>query len=38
MQLSFEYNFQYPGDEVYCSYTVPYTYSNLTSHINEIKG
>ena len=38
MQLSFEFNFRYGGDEVLCCYTVPYTYTELTSHINELKA
>lgn len=26
-QMSFEYTFEHPGDEVYVAYTVPYTYT-----------
>lgn len=38
MQLSFEFNFRYGGDEVLCCYTVPYTFTELQAHINELKA
>lgn len=28
-QLTFKYEFEYPNDEVYCAYSIPYTYSAL---------
>lgn len=37
MQLSFRYNFEHVNDEVFCAYTVPYTYSQLTLHIKQLK-
>lgn len=35
--MSFEYDFMYAGDEVYVAYTVPYTYSQMLSHIKQLK-
>ena len=29
MQLSFNYTFEYAGDEVFCCYTIPYTYTEM---------
>ena len=29
MQLSYVYTFAEPNDEVFCAYTIPYTYTNL---------
>ena len=37
MQLSFSFTFAHGGDEVFCSYTVPYTYSEMTSHMESIR-
>ena len=37
MQLSFEFTFEFPSDEVFCCYTVPYTYSEMQAHLDEIK-
>ena len=31
--LSFDYRFEYDMDEVFCAYTVPYTYTQMNSHI-----
>jgi len=36
MQLSFEYTFTRPGDQVFCCYTVPYSYSDMMSHLSHI--
>lgn len=30
---SFEYDFKYIEDEIICAYTVPYSYSDLMSHL-----
>ena len=38
MQLSFEYSFVQKNDEVFCAYTIPYTYSTLMSHIQHLKA
>ena len=35
--MGFDYCFEYSGDEVYCAYTIPYTYTQLQSHIRQIK-
>lgn len=35
--MSFDYKFDYGDDEVYVAYTVPYTYTQLQSHIRQIK-
>ena len=35
--MSFEYTFMYAGDEVYCAYTVPYTYTQMLTHIKHLK-
>lgn len=35
--MSFDYTFMYAGDEVYVAYTVPYTYTQLQSHIKQLK-
>ena len=32
--LSFEYKFTFDGDVVYFSYTMPYTFRNLTSFLH----
>ena len=37
-QLSFEYKFTFPCDEVYVAYTVPYTYTQMQSHQKYIRG
>ena len=37
MQLSFEYFFKHPDDEVKCAYTVPYTYTDLQVHLKQLK-
>lgn len=36
-QLSFEYKFTFPSDEVYVAYTVPYTYTQMAAHIKVMK-
>ena len=33
MQLSFTYTFAKPYDEIFCAYTLPYTYSTLMAHL-----
>lgn len=35
--LSFDYKFEYPNDEVFVAYTVPYTYTQMLSHIKALK-
>lgn len=35
--MSFDFTFEHPGDEVYIAYTVPYTYTQLMSHIRLLK-
>jgi len=35
--MGFDFCFEHPGDEVYCAYTIPYTYTQLQSHIRQIK-
>ena len=37
MQLSFNFEFEYDGDEVFCCYTIPYSYSDLQSHLNDLR-
>ncbi len=37
MQLSFNYEFMVTHDEVFCAYTVPYTYTALLAHIKQLK-
>jgi hypothetical protein len=37
MQLSFNFTFMIGGDEVFCCYTVPYTYTEVMVHLKEIK-
>lgn len=37
MQLSFHYTFQELNDEVFCAYTVPYTYSAVLAHLKQLK-
>jgi hypothetical protein len=37
-QLSFDYTFQYHNDEVFCAYTVPYTYTQSIAHIKLLKA
>ena len=37
MQLSFNFTFMIGGDEVFCCYTVPYTYTEMLYHLKEIK-
>ena len=34
MQLSFDYTFKHENDQIFCCYTVPYSYSDLISHLN----
>jgi len=36
-QLSFEFQFMIGGDEVFCCYTVPYTYSEVLAHLAELR-
>ena len=35
--MSFDYTFQFCNDEVFCAYTVPYTYSQMQLHIKMVK-
>ena len=35
--MGFDYSFMYPSDEVYVAYTVPYTYTQLNTHIKHLK-
>ena len=37
MQLTFNFNFEYGGDELFCCYTIPYSYHDLQSHINDLR-
>ena len=37
MELSFEYSFVKKNDEVFCAYTVPYTYTHLQAHLKHLK-
>ena len=37
MQLSFLYNFEQGGDEVFCCYTIPYSYTDMQLHLEHIK-
>jgi hypothetical protein len=38
MQLSFNYIFENLNDEVFCAFTVPYSYSTLQSHLKHLKA
>ena len=35
--MSFDFKFDHPNDEVYVAYTIPYTYTQLLSHIRQIR-
>ena len=35
--MSFDYTFQYPSDEVYVAYTVPYSYTQMQLHLKHLK-
>lgn len=35
--LSFEYEFQYPEDDVYFAYCIPYSYSKLMTTLSLLK-
>ena len=35
--MGFDYTFMYPSDEVYVAYTVPYTVTQLNSHIKQLR-
>ena len=35
--LSFDFQFMIGGDEVFCCYTVPYTYSEVLAHLEEVR-
>ena len=35
--MSFDYTFMYPSDEVYVAYTVPYTYTQMLTHIKHLR-
>jgi hypothetical protein len=37
MQLAFTFDFEYGGDEIFCCYTIPYSYSDMQLHLNELK-
>jgi hypothetical protein len=37
MQLSFTFNFEYTADEIFCCYTIPYSYSDMQAHLNELR-
>ena len=36
-QYTFSYDFQQANDEVFCAFTVPYSYSNLQTHLKQLK-
>ena len=36
MQLSFSYTFDYASDEIFCCYTIPYTYTEMQAHLNQL--
>lgn len=36
--MSFDFKFDYEADEVYVAYTLPYSYTQLQSHISQIKA
>ena len=38
MELQFDFSFEEPNDELFCCYTVPYTYTEMTIHLHEIKA
>jgi len=35
--MGFDYTFMYPSDEVYVAYTVPYTVTQMNSHIKQLR-
>ena len=35
--MGFDYTFMYPSDEVYVAYTVPYTVTQLNSHLKQLR-
>lgn len=35
--MGFDYTFMYPSDEVYVAYTVPYTFSQMQTHIKHLR-
>ena len=35
--MSFDYKFESGGDEVYMAYTVPYSYTQMMSHVKQLK-
>ena len=35
--MGFDYTFMYPSDEVYVAYTVPYTVSQMMTHIKHLR-
>ena len=35
--MAFDYTFMHPSDEVWVAYTVPYTYTQLTAYIKQLK-
>ena len=37
MQLSFTYTFDHGGDETFCCYTIPYTYSDMKLHLEKVQ-
>ena len=36
--MTFDYTFEYTSDEVYVAYTVPYSYSQVQTHLEFLKG
>ena len=37
MMLTFDYRFKNLNDEVFVAYTVPYTYTQMQTHIKQLK-
>ena len=35
--MGFDYTFKYASDEVYVAYTVPYTYSQMLTHLKHLR-
>ena len=35
--MGFDYTFMYASDEVYVAYTVPYTYSQMLTHLKHLR-
>ncbi len=37
MTLSFNYTFKIKDDEIFCAYTLPYSYSQMQAHLKQLK-